>query len=73
VLAIIIFILDLVFLPFMGPEIQEVTGFEAHPLLELLMGMLLWWYYRGNSSALGINVLDCLVGMDPLSESKDSS
>jgi hypothetical protein len=40
VLAIVIGILDSLFLPFMGEEIQAATGFDVHPLVQLAMGML---------------------------------
>jgi hypothetical protein len=40
VLALVIGILDRLFLPFMGPEMQAITDMEVQPLLQLLMGML---------------------------------
>lgn len=38
--AVVIGLLDLVFMPFIREELQVVVGQQAHPLLQLLMGML---------------------------------
>jgi hypothetical protein len=38
--AVVISLLDLAFVPFIGEELQALAGQQAHPLLQLLMGML---------------------------------